>query len=168
MSRNCFQMILKFICFADNTFYDPKDPNRDRLYEVRPIVEFVVNKFKSAYVPSKFISIAEELLLWKGRLIFKQYIPNKRSWFGMKMFSLCEDSGYLWNLFVYFGKNGKPEPEEKQLENRIGKNCLETVKIFMLIIGTLVNHCLSVYMNMILLPPALLENKKQNQLTKII
>ena len=72
-------MILKFICFADNTFYDPKDPNRDRLYEVRPIVEFVVNKFKSAYVPSKFISIAEELLLWRGRLIFKQYIPNKRS-----------------------------------------------------------------------------------------
>ena len=38
------------------------------------------------------------------------------------MFSLCEDSGYLWNSFVYLGKNGERDPEEKQLESRIGKS----------------------------------------------
>ena len=80
--RNHFRMILQFIHFADNSLYDPKDPNRDRLYKVHPIVEFMVNKFKSVFVPSKFISIDEELSLWKGRLIFKQYIPNKRARFG--------------------------------------------------------------------------------------
>ena len=101
-------MILQFIHFADNSLYDPKDPNRDRLYKVHPIVEFMVNKFKSVFVPSKFISIDEELSLWKGRLIFKQYIPNKRARFGIKMFSLCEDSGYLWNSFVYLRKNSEP------------------------------------------------------------
>ena len=95
MSRNRFQMILQFIHFVDNSLYDPKDPNRDRLYKVRPMVEFLVNKFKSVCVPSKFISTDEELLLCKGQLIFKQYIPNKRARFGTNMFSLCEDSGYL-------------------------------------------------------------------------
>ena len=40
-------------------------------------------------------------MLWKGRLLFKQYIPSKRSRSGVKLFSLCEDSGYLWSSFVY-------------------------------------------------------------------
>ena len=39
MSRNHFQMILQFIHFADNSLFDPKDPNRDCLYNVRSIVE---------------------------------------------------------------------------------------------------------------------------------
>ena len=48
-------------------------------------------------------------MLWKGRLRFKQYIPNKRCWFSIKSFSLCKTSGYLWNLYVYLGKvNNSP------------------------------------------------------------
>ena len=35
MSRNRFQMILQFIHFADNSLYDRKDPNRNRLYKVQ-------------------------------------------------------------------------------------------------------------------------------------
>lgn len=61
-------------------------------------------RFKSAYIPDKNISIDEELMLWKGRLAFKQYIPNKRSRFGIKFFSLCDTTRYLWNSFVYLGK----------------------------------------------------------------
>ena len=37
------------------------------------------------------------------------------------MFSLCEN-GYLRNWFLYFGKNEKPDPEEKQFKRRIGKS----------------------------------------------
>ena len=55
----------------------PQNPNRDHLYRVHPIVEFLFDKFKSVYVPSKFVSIDEKLLLWKDQLIFKQHIPNK-------------------------------------------------------------------------------------------
>ena len=84
--------------------YNANDPNRDRIYKVHPKIEYLVNKFKSVYTPDKEVSIDEELLLWKGRLGFKQYISNKRSCFGIKMFSLCEVSGYLWNSFVYIGK----------------------------------------------------------------
>ena len=53
----------------------------------------------------------------------------------MKMFSLCEDSGYLWNSFVYFGKNGKSEPEEKQLENRIGKSGAVVISLIKELLG---------------------------------
>ena len=37
------------------------------------------------------------------------------------MFNLFDDSGYLWNSFVYLDKNDEPDPEKKQLESRISK-----------------------------------------------
>ena len=83
MSRNRYQSILEFLHFNDNTFYDAADPGRDRLFKVRPLIEHLVKRFKEAYIPSREISTDEELILWKGRPGFKQYIPNKRCRFGI-------------------------------------------------------------------------------------
>ena len=85
-------------------------------------MEFLVNKFKTVYIPDQHISIDEELLLWKGNLSFKQYIPTKRAPFGIKMFSLCENSGYLWNSFVYMGKEPGRNNDNPQLVQRLGKS----------------------------------------------
>ena len=71
MARNCFQSILEFLHFNDNSGYQPNDPQRDRLYKIRPVVEYLINKFKTVYKPEKHVSINEALLLWKGRLGFK-------------------------------------------------------------------------------------------------
>ena len=60
------------------------------MYKIRPVVEDLVNKFKIVYKPENHVSIDEEFLLWKGSLGFKEYIPNKRARFGIKMFSLCK------------------------------------------------------------------------------
>ena len=51
------QMNLQFIHFADNTFSDLKDSNRQVLCKVRPIFEHLADKFKSVYIPWKYISI---------------------------------------------------------------------------------------------------------------
>jgi len=78
-------------------------------------------KFQEIYTPSKNVCIDESLLLWKGRLHFKQYIPLKRSRFGIKLFMLCEDGGYTYRFQVYTGKDtlvrGKLEPDN------IRENC---------------------------------------------
>ena len=45
-------------------------------------------------------------MLWKGQLSWKQYISSKRSRYGIKSNQLCESSsGYIWDFFVYTGKN---------------------------------------------------------------
>lgn len=62
------------------------------------------SKFKENYTPEK-TSINESLLLWKGRLRWKRYIPLKRARFGIETFVLAEaNSGYVWNMAVYTGK----------------------------------------------------------------
>ena len=51
-------------------------------------------------------------MLWIGRL---QYIPSNRSRFGIKFFSLCEISGYMWNCIVYLGKQQNVSAAETYL-----------------------------------------------------
>ena len=124
LPRNRFQLIQQFLHFADNSLYCIDDPNRDKLFKVRKVIQMIVDRCKSVYIPSEHISIDEELLLWKGRLTFKQYIPNKRARFGIKLFSLCEDSGYMWNSFVYLGKEA-PEivcERDENIVKQMGKS----------------------------------------------
>ena len=124
MLRNRFQVIIAFLHFAGNSDYDINDPNHDRLCKVRAVIEYIVDRFKSVYEPSEFVCIDEELLLWKGRLSFKQFIPNKRSRFGIKFFSLCETSGYLWNSLVYLGSKGIITEEGRAIERLLGKSAV--------------------------------------------
>lgn len=98
MPRNRFQKILEFLQFAGNSNYDANHPNRDKLYKVRYVVEFLVDRFKTNYLPARSISVDEELLLWKERLSFKQYIPSKRIRFGIKLFTPCEHGGQVWSV----------------------------------------------------------------------
>ncbi|XP_065651019.1 piggyBac transposable element-derived protein 4-like [Hydra vulgaris] len=54
--------------------------------------------------PGRDISIDESLLLWKGRLSFKQSIRSKSAHFGIKTFALaCGKTGYVWNQIIYLG-----------------------------------------------------------------
>ena len=138
MSRNRYQSILEFLLFNDNTFYDTADPDRDRLFKVRPLIEHLFKQFKEAYILSREISIDEGLILWKSRLGFKQYIPNKRCRFGIKYFSLCETSGYLSNSFVYLGK-ANDSPGDAAYTEELGSSGAEVPKL----ISELYNSCQS-------------------------
>jgi len=105
VSRNRYQLIRRFLHFADNTKWDPTNKDRDRLYKVRNLIELLLERFQAAYCPTKNISIDEQLLLHKGKLLFRQYIPIKRSRFGIKIYSVCDETGYVWNSEVYTGKD---------------------------------------------------------------
>jgi len=47
--------------------------------------------------------VDEVTVKFKGRVIFRQYIPKKRKRFGIKIYTLCDESGYTYNMRVYFG-----------------------------------------------------------------
>ena len=50
----------------------------------------------------KYISIDKSLVLWKGRLSWKQRILAKRALFGFKMYSVNEsESGYIYKSLLY-------------------------------------------------------------------
>jgi hypothetical protein len=46
-------------------------------------------------------------VLFKVRVIFKQYIPNKNKSFGIKIYKLSNSLEYTYNMTVYLGKDRK-------------------------------------------------------------
>jgi hypothetical protein len=57
--------------------------------------------------PSEEVCIDETLVPFRGRLIFRPYIQNKRHKFGIKLFKLCLSRGYTYDLKVYCGKEAE-------------------------------------------------------------
>lgn len=61
------------------------------------------NSMQGNFTPTKMLLLDEFMMLWLERLIFKQYIKNKRDKYGMKFFKLCIDGGLLLNVEIYSG-----------------------------------------------------------------
>ena len=101
LSYNKFKLIDKFIHFVDSSTLPNKYPV---LSKISTVWDYLTKKFQEVYTPTQNISIDESLLLWKGRLSWKQCIRSKSARFGIKTFSLCEsDSGYVWKSILYTG-----------------------------------------------------------------
>ena len=97
-----FKLINRFLHFCDNNAVSVEN---FKTAKIESVFEAVEHRFSELYTPERDIAIDESLMLWKGRLSWKQYIKTKRSRFGIKSFSLCESSsGYLWNSCLYTGK----------------------------------------------------------------
>ena len=79
ITRNRFYEIARFSHFNNNEDpnYDANDPDRDRLHKVRPVVDLLNERCKNVYSPGKNLSVDESLILFKGRLKFRQYIKTK-------------------------------------------------------------------------------------------
>jgi hypothetical protein len=103
MTRNRFLLLSKFLHFANNDEYDATDPQRDRLYKIREVCELFRQQWKRVFTPGKHLCIDESLVLFKGRLAFKQYIRTKRSRFGVKFYTLSTDSGITLDNLIYCG-----------------------------------------------------------------
>ncbi|KAL7404530.1 hypothetical protein ABVT39_016045 [Epinephelus coioides] len=103
MSRNRFQMILRFLHFTDNEARPAN--NTDNLYKVRPVLDYLVSKFREMYQPSENICFDEGMLLWRGHLVFRVYNPQKPIKYGIKSYILCDSkTGYCFNLKPYHGE----------------------------------------------------------------
>jgi len=62
------------------------------------------SKMEEVYEPSKNLSIDESMILWRGRLVFRQYIKNKRHKYGVKSYMLTEPWGFIHRIMVYSGQ----------------------------------------------------------------
>lgn len=100
MSRDRFLYLLKILHFNTNDV----QANGDRLYKIREICDMLRGSFQNALYPFQHLCVDESLLLYKGRLSFKQYIPSKRNRFGIKSFVLCDKkSGFIQDFIIYDG-----------------------------------------------------------------
>lgn len=102
MSRDRFLIILRCLHFAKNI-----ETPSDRLHKVRPIIDHFNNIMSNIYYPGKELSLDEAMVLWRGRLLIRQYIKGKRHKFGIKFYTLSEPNGLNLKFVIYSGKDDK-------------------------------------------------------------
>lgn len=104
LSYNRFAILLKCWHFADNEA--PRSAN-DRLYKIKPLVDLILGNSRGIYTPGRIIVVDESMVHFRGRLLFRQYIPSKAHKYGIKIYKLCTIDGFVWGYEIYCGQSQK-------------------------------------------------------------
>jgi len=100
MGRNRYSLILQYMHFSPN-IERPPNPS----YKLGKVMVRLQEKISSVFKPHRKLNIDESLVLFRGRIHFRQFIPSKRSRFGMKVFVLCDcATGIVLDQILYTGK----------------------------------------------------------------
>ena len=105
MSRNRYQQILRVLRF-DNANARRSNQSADKFQPIRYVFEEWDLNFRDAYTPGPHMTVDEQLVCFRGRCPFRQYIPSKPGKYGIKVWAICEaNTSYAWKMQVYTGKD---------------------------------------------------------------
>lgn len=103
MSIKRFKFITRCLRFDDKITREERKKT-DRLAAIREVFTIFVANSQKCYTLSENVTIDEKLEGFRGRCIFKQYIPNKPNKYGIKIYALVDAQVfYLYNLEIYAG-----------------------------------------------------------------
>ena len=104
MPRNRFSELRRYLHFVDNNA--PHD-NGDKLFKISPIIE-AVRKECMKIEPEEYQSVDEQIIPSRTKHSkIRQYNPKKTTKWGFKNQVRAGSSGFLYNFFLYAGKEGQ-------------------------------------------------------------
>jgi len=105
MTRDRFLHILRFLHFADNSQRPDEGEEYDRVWKLSTVFDKLNEAYAKFYNSLEHLEVDEVIVKFKGRVTFMQYIPKKRKHFGVKIYKLCNESGYTYDMRVYLGRD---------------------------------------------------------------
>lgn len=124
MSARRFQEILRFLRF-DNFRTRQQRKQTDKLAPLRDIWIMFLARLPMMYRPGMDMTVDEQLVSFRGRCGFRQYIPSKPGKYGLKIFWNCDArTSYPLKGEIYLGRQpGQPRDQNQgeQLVKRLTK-----------------------------------------------
>jgi len=118
MTLDRFLHMLRFLHFADNLWRPNPDGEYDRLWIIRTVFYTLNQTYPKFYNPSEHLTVDKVIVKFQSRVIFTQYIPKKRKCFGIKIYKLCDESGYMYHMKVYLGKDSRSATDDMTATHR--------------------------------------------------
>lgn len=116
MTRQIFSFLVNNLRFDDASTRIARAAI-DRLAPVRNVFEIFVKNCQDAYTPFEYLTIDEELVAFRGRCAFRQYIPSKPAKYGLKIYALVDaKTFYTMYLEIYCGK--QPDDSTYAMSNK--------------------------------------------------
>ena len=112
MSRDRFKALIGMLHVVDPGAED----GHDKLRKVTGFLQFFKEKCKSLYQPFQHVAIDERMVKSKHRSGIRQYIKNKPTKWGIKLWVLADSiNGYTCDFDVYVGRNAAEVPSANGL-----------------------------------------------------
>ena len=105
MTQDRFLHILRFLHFADNSQRPDQCEEYDLLWKLRTIFDTLNQAYTKFYNPSEHLAVGEVIVKLQDEVIFRQYIPKKRKCVSIRIYKLCDESGYTYDMSVYLGQD---------------------------------------------------------------
>lgn len=103
MSYKRFRFLMRCLRF-DDIRDRAQRKEIDKLCPIRELFEIFITNCQDIFTPSEYLTIDEQLVGFRGRCSFRQYIPNKPNKYGIKIFALVDTKTmYTVNLEIYPG-----------------------------------------------------------------
>lgn len=104
MSVSRFKSLLRFLRF-DNKQTRPERSANDKLAAFRDIWEMFVARLPQCYIPGNDMTVDEQLVPFRGRCSFRQYMPSKPAKYGLKIWWNCDSvTSYPLKGEIYLGR----------------------------------------------------------------
>jgi hypothetical protein len=110
-------------------------------------LKFSIRYFQKSDSPSNHLAADTVIILFKGRAVFRQYIPKKDTGFSTKVYELCDSTGNMYDMKVYLEKGKQHTAQDftpahaTERENFLGKWKDEVTNCIWIISSSLL-HCL--------------------------
>ena len=102
MTRDRFLHILHF---PDNSQRHDEGEEHDWLWKLRTVFDKLNGAYAKFYNPPEHLAVDEVTVKFKGRVVFRQYIPKRRKLFGIRIYKLCAELGYTYDMRVYLDRD---------------------------------------------------------------
>nr|XP_033472352.1 piggyBac transposable element-derived protein 4-like [Epinephelus lanceolatus]XP_033472354.1 piggyBac transposable element-derived protein 4-like [Epinephelus lanceolatus] len=114
MSRKRFQQISVALRF-DDCLSRPARQQRDKMAAIRGLWDLWSTRLPLLFNPGRDVCVDEQLVPFRGRCSFRQYIPSKPAKYGLKVWVVCDvETSYAWRMQVYTGRSPGAEREVNQ------------------------------------------------------
>ncbi|XP_070198822.1 piggyBac transposable element-derived protein 4-like [Littorina saxatilis] len=117
MGRRRFQTLMTHMRFDDKSTRNARR-ERDVFAPFRDVWDKFQKSLKSHYIPGPLLTVDEQLVPFRGRCSFLQYLPSKPDRYGMKVFWIADAE----QNFPLYGVPylGRPAGQERQVN--LGRN----------------------------------------------
>nr|XP_033938629.1 piggyBac transposable element-derived protein 4-like [Pseudochaenichthys georgianus] len=113
MSHKRFHQISRTLRFDDKLSRLRR--RDDKLAAFRKVWDMWTHRLPMLFSSFSDVCVDEQLVPFRGRCSFKQYMPKKLAKYGIKIWANCDvKSSYAWRLQVYTGKAAGSRPEVNQ------------------------------------------------------
>ena len=110
-----FKSIMRYLRFDNKTTRAERLVN-DKLAAIRDIWDMFIAQLQLPYIPGTDMTVDEQLIPFRGRCPFRQYMPSKPAKYGIKVWWNCDGTtSFPLNGQIYLGHNELVQVDEHEI-----------------------------------------------------